>query len=95
MTYWACSAVLNLAAEDENKRRLGASGACEAVTSALTCFTDGRDVVYQACGAVANLAVHEESKRRLGASGAGAAFGSLWGMPGGCQLSDPKLETSQ
>lgn len=68
---YGCRAINNLARNnDENKVKLGTSGACEEVVRALRAHSSDADVAQWGCRAVGNLAFNNENRARQGAAGA-------------------------
>ena len=63
-------AIFSLAADADNRKRLGACGGCEVVVKALNTFGVTREgVALDACGAIAHLATDDKNNKRLGAFG--------------------------
>lgn len=68
---YGCRAINNLARNnDENKVKLGASGACEEVPRALRAHSSDAEVAQWGCRAVGNLAFNNDNRAKQGTAGA-------------------------
>ncbi|CAM9695898.1 unnamed protein product [Phaeothamnion confervicola] len=61
---------LNVAANNDNQRKLGAVGACEAVIAAMRTHSTNAAVQQQGCWAVKSLCRNDDNKRKLVMAGA-------------------------
>jgi hypothetical protein len=79
----ACAAISNLGWEDANRVKLGAAGACEAVTGAIQAWgKTNQKVAENACGAIAILALKDvKNKTKLLQAGARAAVNEALDNP--------------
>jgi hypothetical protein len=67
---WACSAIVKLAHNDQNKNRIGSAGGCSAVSMALHKLSPASvTVVRLACEAIYFLAQDDTNKQLFGAAG--------------------------
>jgi len=68
---YGCRAINNLARNnDENKVKLGQSGACEELARAMRAHSSNSEVAQWGCRAVGNLAFNNDNRAKQGTSGA-------------------------